>query len=166
MDRMAAEGYDDQPVTRSEIELLLNRISRRAAESGTWHAMILFSPTDWTDEADFVLGKGGRAFHDRLVSVVLFEQGAGRFLFNPTDEKLLSLQEAFSMDLDEATFAKARQFVEDYFVVHNSLSLDTLVHELGLSRKAGIRVFKLLAAGGKYGVETLEEVGMVLTHIS
>jgi hypothetical protein len=164
LERLAAEGYDDRPITRIDLESLLNDTSRRAAVLNTWHVLILHNPTGWTDEAkEFVLGKGPRPFHDRLVSVVLFEQGSSQFLMDETDEKLLPMKEAFSAEMHEATFAKARQFVEEYFELHNSLALETLLRELGISRKAGVRVFKVLSATGAYGLESLEEVGMVLT---
>ena len=127
--------------------------------------MVLYSPTGWTDESrDFVLGKGTLAFHDRRVSGLLFEPRSARFLMNETDEKLPPLKEAFSMDLDDIAFAKARQFIQEYFELNNSLALDTLVRELKISCKAGIRVFKLLSASEDYGLDTMEGVGMVLVR--
>jgi hypothetical protein len=111
-----------------------------------------------------VLGKGPRPFHDRLVSVVLYEQASARFVKNETDEKLLGLKEAFAVDMDEAVLARAKQFIVDYFDCNSSLCLETLLGELGISRQAGMRVFKLLSATEAYDLETLDEVGPVLTQ--
>ncbi|MFW6171170.1 MAG: hypothetical protein ACODAD_11820 [Planctomycetota bacterium] len=163
MERFATEGYDDQPVNRAELESLLNKTARRAADIATWHAVIVHSPTGWTEEArQFAMGQGSRPFHDRLTSVVLFDAASTRFLMDEKDEKLLSLRDAFEAGMDEDTFDRVRRFIKDYFQLHNSLSMETLVQELGISRKAAVRAFKVLSATGAYDLNVLDEVGMVL----
>jgi predicted Ser/Thr protein kinase len=164
LDRFAAQGFDDQPVCRLELESLFNGVSRRAAEADAWHLLILFSPTGWAaDAVDFACGKGRLPFSDRLLSVALFDHGEGRFLWAGADEKLASFQEAFSTDLDEATLGKVQRFLQDYFALNDSISLDALIGQLGISRRAGVRAMKWLAFTGRYGIQTLDEVGMVLT---
>ena len=164
LERFDQEGYDDQSVSRMELESLLNETARHAAEQGTWQMLILYSPTGWADEArDFATGKGSGPFRDRLVSVVLFEDDSAQFLFDEVDERLFLFKEAFSTDLDGATLEKARAFVDDYLEVHNSLSLEAVVSQLGISRKAGVRVFKILEAEDRCDLNVLEDVGMVLS---
>ena len=165
LERFARDGYDDQPVSRMELESLLNETARTAADQEAWRMLILYSPTGWTDEArDYATGKGARPFRDRMASVVLFEQDSARFLFDPIDERLAPLKEAFAVDLDEASLEKARRFVDEHFEVHNSLSLEAMVSDLGISRKAGIRLFKVLAGEGGFDIHMLDEVGMVLSR--
>jgi hypothetical protein len=38
-----------------------------------------------------------------------------------------------------------------------------MLRETGISRKAGIRVFRVLAAEGRFELSVVEEVGMVLS---
>lgn len=164
LERFAAEGYDDRPVSRMELESLLNEVARRASREETWHLIILASPTGWTAEAcDFATGKGPRPFRDRLVSVVLFREDAAGFLCGETDEKLVPFREAFSMDVDAATLRQARRFLDEHFQLNDSISLDTLVAELGISRKAAVQVCNILAATGQYALEVLDDLGMVLS---
>jgi len=162
--RFAAERWDDQPVSRIELESLLNEIAREAAQEETWHLAILGSPTGWTVEArDFVSGRGVRPFRDRLLSVVLLLSDTAEFLYGETDERLAPFREAFSSDVDAAILQAARDFLEDYFQLDDSLSLQTLVGELGISRRAAIQVFRLLAAEGQYVLDLLDDLGMVLS---
>lgn len=157
------EGYDDQPVTRRELEQLCNATARRAREAEIWHLLILYSPTGWNAEAkDFAAGRGRRGFHDLRVSVVLFDDSSAHFLMSETDEKLAALRDAFSPDLDETAMNRARQFLDDYLRLHDSVALETLVEQLGLSRRAAERLHRLLLATGHYVSRKVDAVGVVL----
>ena len=157
------EGYDDRAVSRIEIERVLNDAARRAADGDIWHMLILASPTGWTNDARaFATGQDPRAFRDRLVSVVLFDNESASFLLNETDEKLVPLRDTFSEDMDQATLDRARDFLAEYFQLHGSISLEHLVNELGISRKGAIRAFRLLSSMGVYSLETVDDAGMVL----
>lgn len=163
MERLARDGYDDQAVSRIELERVLNDAAHRAADGQTWHMLILASPTGWTDDARaFATGRGPRAFRDRLVSLVLFDNESTSFLPNETDEKLVSLRDSFSEDMDQETLDLARDFLAKYFQLHSSISLDHLVNELGISRKGALRVFNLFSAMGAYSLETVDKAGIVL----
>ncbi len=161
LERFAEQRYDDRPVSRTELESLLNDAARRAADAETWHLLILDSPTGWTDDArQFVTGKGPRPFRDRLVSVVPFEELSGRFLLDETDERVSAFKEAFSMDLDGPTLERARRFLDRYFELNNSISLETLVEELAIGRKAGIQIVRLLVVEGRFALDVLEDQGI------
>ena len=160
----AEQGYDDRPVSRMELESLLNETARRAADQQAWHLLILNSPTGWDAEArDFATGEGPRPFRDRLVSVVLFEHESGRFLLDHTDQRMLPFKEPLSTDVDGPTLQKARQFLDDYLDLNNSISLETLIKELAISRKVGTQIFRILSAEGRFGLDVLDDVGMVLS---
>jgi serine/threonine protein kinase len=164
VDRFVREGYDDQPVSRTDLESLLNGTAVRAATSDAWHVLILASSTDWTTEArDFVTGRGPRPFRDRLVSVVIYDEASGRFLFDELDEKLSQFKNAFASDLDEATMARARKFIDEYLMMRDSIGIDTLVSELGISEKAADRVFRILESSGLYAVATIAGMGYFLS---
>jgi hypothetical protein len=164
VDRFVSEGFDDQPVSRADLEVLLNDTVMRAVASGSWHVLILASPTGWTSEArDFVTGKGPLPFRDRLVSVVAFEEETGRSLLDELDEKLWQFKEVFSSDLDGATLAEARKFIEEYLMLKDSIGLDALVSELGISQKAADRVFRILESTGPFTVATIQGMGQFLS---
>jgi len=163
IERFAGDGADAEPLTQMELEGLLNTAARRAADAGAWHVLILASPTGWSPEArDFATGQGPRAFRDRCVSVVLYDAAEGRFLINSLDEKLRGLQDAFSSDLDEATFEAARQFARAHLIMNDSLGMDTLMHELSMGRRAAERVFRLLATSDDFCVVELDDACKVL----
>ncbi len=167
VERFVGEGFDDQPVSRTSLESLLNNAAARAVTSDTWHLLILASPTDWTPEArDFLTGKGPRPFRDRLVSVVMFEEESGRFLLDELDEKLWQFKSTFSSDLDEATMAKAQKYIAEHLMLKDSIGLDTLVSELGISQKAADRVFRILESTALYTVTTIPEMGQFLSKKS
>ncbi len=161
--RFAAEGYDDQPVAATELESLLNRIARQAADEKTWRLVILASPTGWTDEAlQMASGAGPRPFRDRLVSVVLYDRDRARFRWAETDERLAAWREAFSADVSAAVLERARQWIGRHFAEHASIALATLVEQLGISRKAADQVCRILAAEGLCVCESMKDVGTVL----
>ncbi len=72
------------------------------------------------------------------------------------------MREAFSAGMDSAVLERARGFLRDYFQLHESISVETLVEQLGISRKAAAQVFEALAARGEYALSAIDEVGMVL----
>lgn len=164
-ERFAADGYDDQPTSPSELESLLNEAARAGQEADRWRLLILASPTGWAPEAvELVTGKGPRPFRDRFVSVILFDQSGNRFLMDRTDDRLAPYRDVFAADLDEAGFVRVRQFVAEHLLRQDALEPGELVRELGLSRKAADRVFRLLAASSEYRVELVAAVGPVLTR--
>jgi hypothetical protein len=163
-DRFAADGRDDQPFAAKELESLLNRISRQAADDDTWHLAILASPTGWADEAlQMASGAGTHPFRDRLVSVVLYDRDQSRFCWAETDERLAAWREAFSADLNPAALERARQWIGRHFAQHTSVALATLVEQLGISRKAADQVCRILAAEGLFVCESVKDIGPVLS---
>ena len=96
------------------------------------------------------------------MSVILYEPSEGRFLRNETDEKLGSFRDAFSTDLDAATYAKVRKIIEEHLMLRDSVELSTLVRECGVSRKAAVRVFRLLELSGSFCAAEIEGTGKVL----
>jgi tRNA A-37 threonylcarbamoyl transferase component Bud32 len=163
-DRFAADGGDDQPVAATELESLLNRISRQAADEDTWHLPILASPTGWADEAlQIASGAGPRPFRDRLVSVVLYDRDQARFLWAETDDRLAAWREAFSADVSPVVLERARKWIAQHFIDHTSVALATLVEQLGISRKAADQVCRVLAAEGLCVCESVKDIGTVLS---
>lgn len=163
VEQYAAAGCDDQPISRQELESFLNDAVRRAARAEAWHLLILASPTGWTKEAvEFATGGNPSSFRDRLVSVVMYQHTEGRFLRNETDEKLGSFRDAFSTDLDAATYAKARKIIDEHLLLRDSIELSTLVRECGVSRKAAARVFRILELSGSLCAAEIEGTGKVL----
>jgi len=158
VERFVADGCDTEPLTQMELEFFLNAAAGRAAAADAWHLLILVSPTGWTAEArDFAAGQGPRPFRDRALSVVLYEAAEGRFLFDPLDENLRRLREAFSLDLDEATFQAACDFAHEHLMLNESLDLETLVRQLGVGRRVAERIFQLLAASDQFCVVERDE---------
>lgn len=158
VERFAADGCDTGPFTQMELESFLNTAAGRAADADAWHLLILASPTGWTAEAgDFATGQGPRPFRDRAVSVVLYDAAEGRFLFDPLDERLRRLRDAFSADLDQATFQAACDFAREHLMLNESLGLETLVRQLGLGRRVAERIFRLLAASDQFSVVEMDE---------
>jgi serine/threonine protein kinase len=152
------------PTNRLELESLLNHVAQHAAGARAWHLFLLRSPTGWTDDArDWATGKGARPFRDPLVSVVLFDEQAGTFLFDDTDEKVAPFKDAFTSTLTEDDIGAARKFIFDYLLVKNSISLQTLVDELALNRKTAQRIFRMLAASGELKHDVVAGVGEVLS---
>jgi len=163
VERFLRDGMDDAPIAQVEIESFLNETAERARREDAWHLVLLFSPTGFAPEAsDFALGRGARPFRDRHASAVLFDARSMQFAFDESDPKLLPLREAFSAGMDSAVLERARGFLQDYFQLHESISVETLVEQLGISRKAAAQVFEALAARGEYALSAIDEVGMVL----
>ena len=158
VERLAVDGRDAEPQTQMELESFLNAAAGRAAAADAWHLLILASPTGWTAEArDFATGQGPRPFRDRAVSVVLYDAVENRFVFDALDEKLRRLRDAFSADLDQATFQAACDFAREHLMLNESLGLDTLVRQLGVGRRVAERIFRLLAASDQFSVVEIDE---------
>lgn len=165
VERFAADGCDAEPFTQIELESLLNAAASRAAGVDAWHLLILASPTGWTAEAcDFATGRGPRPFRDRVVSVVLYDAAEGRFLFDPLDEKLRRLRDAFSSDLDQATFQAACDFAREHLMLNESLGLEMLVRQLGVGRQVAERIFRLLAASDQFRIVEIDDACKVLAR--
>jgi serine/threonine protein kinase len=162
--RFAAVGEDDQPVAVQELESLLNRIARRAADEETWRLVILGSPTGWTDEAlQTACGAGPRPFRDRLVSVVLYDSDQSRFRWAETDERLARWHAAFSAGVSAAELERARQWIGRRLAEQNSIAAASLAEQLGFTPKAADQVCRILAAEGQYVCEFVKDVGTVLS---
>jgi hypothetical protein len=161
--RLAAEGFDDRPITRLELESLLNDAAHRAAQEDTWHLLIFGSPTGWSPDAhQLATGTGPLPFSDRRVSVVLFDAASGHFGWSELDEKVLPLREVFSGDVDADTLQRARQFLAKHLALYQSLGVDTLVTNLGINPNAALRVMRLLAAEGGLHLTAADDIGLVL----
>jgi len=166
VERLAADGWDDQPVSREDLEVLLTGTVERAAKAGAWHLLILASPTGWTPEArQYAVGKGVHPFRDRWVSVVLYEDEPEGFGMDGLDEKLWPWRDVFDAELDEPTLARVRKHVEECLMVNNAIGLDALANELNISRRAAEKAFQVLASTGRFSVATVKDLGQFLSKI-
>ena len=164
IETFAAEGFDDRAVTRMELESMLNDVARQAFEKRAWHLLILASPTGWAANAvDFVVAAGPRAFRDRMVSVVLYDQDQGAFLASEGDERLTGYREAFSLVLD-ADLESAREFIRRFIKENEVVWLEVFLTEMAMPREMGVRIFKALGAGREFRLHQADDGDMILGH--
>ena len=167
LEELAEQGRDARSVSRLEVESLLNETSRRAAEEEAYHLIMLGSATGWGAAArDLAAGERSRRFRDRRVSLVLFDQESGGFLYDETDEKLSPYREMLSTDMDAEILEDARKFIGTHLRTNESISLETFIDTSRTGHKAAVQVFEVLGATDEYVLDVLDGVGMVLYRAS
>ncbi|HUT61634.1 MAG TPA: helix-turn-helix domain-containing protein [Phycisphaerae bacterium] len=90
-DVLAAQGYDAEPVSDAELAAALNAISDQAAKAGCFHAVIIGSPTGFSESARAIIVDPARSafFRDRLAAVALLDLHADVVTLDETDERFL-----------------------------------------------------------------------------
>ena len=170
--RYLADGYDDQPIARSELETLLNDAARRAGEADAWHLLRSWAASPgWSDTArEFACGAGPKPFHDRLVERDPVRRPRGPIpLLSETDERgwgssgpgIRQRGQRRGVARPGARGSSTSQ--ESFRPQRGGRSADTLAEALGINRPVGLRAMKLLAAAGHHGLTVVDDLGPVLT---
>jgi hypothetical protein len=90
---LVSQGYDDQPMSRTELSVILNKLAgdkRRRAFAGAFRVVILGSVTGFTPDAMALVDDPARSdrFHDKRIAVVLGDMHEGQAYYDQSDSRL------------------------------------------------------------------------------
>jgi len=86
---LAAQGYDAEPISESELAAALATVSANAAKTGCFHAVIVGSPTGFADAARAIIADPANPsfFRDRLAAIALADLHADEVTIDESDER-------------------------------------------------------------------------------
>jgi len=160
--------YDAEPIGSSELQAVLNDLSDRAKKAGCFHVALIGSPTGFADAAAAMAagGRGGKAFRDRRVGVVLCDLCADKTILDASDERLWAFWPLVAPGQFAERLAQCEQAVRDVLIRKNSLSLADAVRVCKADESWVLAAFDNLKRGGEYITDQLPDVGLVISRAS
>jgi len=165
-ERLAAAGYDADPLGEEELTPLLSSVRQEGQKDACYRVVLLGSPTGWDDTTVAIVTQpsGGRAFRDRRVGVALYDLHAEMAHLNRQDERLREFWPLLAPALFAAELPRCVAAVVGLLGGMEGVALEfaakTLALPLGWIRAA----FSQLHAADGYVLEELPELGLVLSR--
>lgn len=164
-DRLAAQGYDADPLGEAELVPLLTNLRDAARKDACYCAVLLGSPTGWDEAAVGLVTRpsGGRAFRDRRVGVALHDLHADVVHLDRSDERLREFWPLLAPALFAGELGRCVSAVAALLLKLDGVALDFAAKTLSLPLGWVRAAFERLRQAGEYALDELPELGPVLS---
>jgi excisionase family DNA binding protein len=124
-EKIAAQHYDAEPINENELTIVLNELSTQAKKAGSFHVVLIGSPTGWTERAVSLVTQKThlKGFRDRRVAVVLWDLHTEKVAMDPSDERLWAFWVLVAPKEYAAKVSDCVARIREVLARRNSLSL-------------------------------------------
>jgi len=167
-DILHTEGYDADPIGRTELAQLLNKLAADVAkDEECFHVVLLGSATGWSEDASALVTnpQGSGAFRDKRAVVVLCDLHADKVLLDESDVRLRAFWPLVAPERQRRAVEECMETVRDLVIRRGSVSLADAVKAAGGTECFVRAAFTELTTGGYYIVDELEGVGQVISRL-
>jgi hypothetical protein len=161
----ARDGFDTRVADSSDMRRVTTELASLVKQRGGLPVVAgLVSPTGWTAEvAARASGVGtGQREPSAVVTIVVDSTGALLEKAGSEGAPLRAVDVLFGREAQFARRKRARQHAEEWFVLHDSLSLEMAASDLELPIEVVRDVFNEMASSGGYRFERIRGTGWVL----
>jgi hypothetical protein len=166
--KLAASGYDADPLGEAELAPLLRELRERARAEDVFHVALVGSATGWDNVAQAAITRptGGRAFHDRRVAVALQDLQRDQTYLNTEDERLREFWPLLAPARFGEELARCVARIRELAAKLSGIAIDHAARTLGVPRGWVRAAFAELVKTGQYVTSELPELGLVLSRRS
>jgi len=169
IETLGSQGYDDQPMSRTELSAILNKLAgdkKRKPFAGAFRVVILGSATGFTADALALVDDPARSdrFHDKQIAVVLGDMHEGQAYYDQSDSRLDCFLPVIDPHRWEIACGEIAEGIRAILDQQNSITVSQAAALLKVSETWVHSAF--LQMGGKgYKLDHLNDMGWVLsTH--
>lgn len=169
LETLKFQGYDDQPMSRTELSAILNKLAgekKRKPFAGAFRVVILGSTTGFTADAMALVDDPARSdrFHDKQIAIVLGDMHEGQAYYDQSDSRLDCFLPVIDPHRWETACGEIAEGVRAILAQQNSITVSQAAASLKVSEAWILSAF--LQMGGKgYKLDYLNDMGWVLsTH--
>ena len=158
------DGFDTQPATLEELHTRLQQASEFAEANKTAVILGLAATAGWEPAAVNLISADvrGGSFTHRLVMPCLIDLVRGTVTYNTLDERLTPFVNLFTPVLAGEEIERIVHYIEEALLLRESLSLEDVAQTAAATEEHARKAFERLARTGKYEVQDIERVGMVI----
>jgi hypothetical protein len=167
-ERIAAQLYDAEPINENELTTVLNELSTQAKKAGSFHVVLIGSPTGWTERAVSLVTQKTplKGFRDRRAAVVLWDLHTEKVFMDTSDERLWAFWVLVAPKEYAAKVSDCVARIREVLARRNSLPLAEAKELCGADASWVRGAFTDLVRAGGFIVDQLPETDWVVSHQS
>ena len=163
---LTMRGYADAAMGQGPLFDTLEAVAAAAAKRNCFLAVLIGSPTGFTDAAvQMVTGKGEHPFSDRRVVVCIEDLLTGRTWLDERDERARPFWKLLAPQRYDNAVAESIQRVRELMGRRSSLSLPDAVQQFAADAEQMRDAFRLLAQEDGMRLDEIDGIGPVLSRM-